>query len=875
MKNKIRKTVALLFVISVLFSSCRSNSQDSGNILNNEDARENGKASVIVSGNYVFAANYFLEPPANAAADCSEAMRSIIEDASVTGGTVYLKSGVYRFSSPIELPDNVSLRGDFASPDMKAAAEEQTTLVVSDTEANRNSPFITLGNNSSVSGIKIRYDVQSYAPAAEYPFAISVSGKTNITIENITVPNGYSGIDLNNSENAKLRNIYITAAAYGIKAEGNTGITSFYDVNVSPVYYLNDANFVAGKDFSVSSFKEGLTSGLTGIYIGDSETVSLYNCSVDSAKGGLRINIPVSSSGTVSAAGFSAVNCHTALFGESLGSNGAVFESSVFGATGFSGSESVYLSENYTTEAVFSNCRFTGFPDVAMKSEGTGLTSVSNCSFVGWHQRAFETSDKAMSVLFSYFGISKSLGILDNYSVGMFIDCEFQEETLIEGGNYIENDEKSEYSIPSPEISSLYFSGSKPPANSRYIKVSQSGIETLSEESASEDFGPVIQKAIDTAAENGAGIVFIEPGIYNVKTPIILKENINLVGSGNNLSGGLSVNIVYNIKDGGSLFTLANGSSVSDMVISDAVNFTSNSENTETVLSQSYAVTAENVSSVRISGITFENANNSVCLKNVSDSYITDLSGSALFRDIYAENCKNIKISDCRFDSAGISLNENKNYRTANGRGIEINGGSGVMLLHNSINDSLSAVYLSSSAEKESENPDIISVGLFGKSILQLINAENTQNALMVNSVSEPRSNGRHITVSSGFSGILRSYGLIAKGICSESVVSGGGIVGLYAGIFKDGAATAVSVSGGETNVFGSIFPDIPRDYHISATGGSSLAVGNVVKSQTLFAALNGSYMKNHSDGGSVKEEFTVKEYDVSEDGNDESESDV
>ena len=137
MKNKIRKTVALLFVISVLFSSCRSNSQDSGNILNNEDERENGKASVIVSGNYVFAANYFLEPPANAAADCSEAMRSIIEDASVTGGTVYLKSGVYRFSSPIELPDNVSLRGDFASPDMKASAEEQTTLVVSDTEANR------------------------------------------------------------------------------------------------------------------------------------------------------------------------------------------------------------------------------------------------------------------------------------------------------------------------------------------------------------------------------------------------------------------------------------------------------------------------------------------------------------------------------------------------------------------------------------------------------------------------------------------------------------------------------------------------------------------------------------------------------------------
>lgn len=868
MKNRIFKFLTPVIFLIIILSGCVKQ-EETGLVKSSEDAVENGKAAVISTGNEIFAANFFVEFSANSSENYSTILQDLINQAAINGGTIYFKSGLYKFSSPIIIPDNVSIRGDFSSPKTKTENSSQTVFIVSDTEENKNSPFITLGNNSVISGIKILYENQNYSNPVTYPYTISADGVKNITAENVTITNSYNGINIKNTENIKLKNLYLTAFGYGIRVEDTSGFLTMNDVNVSPIYYLNDKNYITDKNFGTEELKEQLLGSLTGIYIGNTETVSLYNCSVDTAKTGIYINIPSTSEGTVSSAKLNIINCQTSVYAEEIGLNGIVFESSSFGSTGLSDSKCIYFGAKYTTEAIFSNCNFTGFPDVAIKSEGSGLTSVSNGKFESWHKRAIETTDETMAFLFSYFGISKSLGTLENYSVGMFIDCTFQNETLIEGGNYIQNDEKSDYSIPEPDLSSLYFSDTYSTANKKYVNASDFGITDNPD-----DIGPSLQKAIDAAAENGACIVFIEPGIYNIKTPIVLKPGIYLAGAGTNIKSSFSTKLVYpvNACGGKPLITMADNSGITGISISCNNYSDENSfigENTK--FPDTYMIKAENISSVKIENIFFENTPNAVRLKNVKGGYISELGGYSLFKNIFIENCNNLTVTDCVFDGGNFSSEAYKGYAKANGRGIEIFNSDKIMLLHNSIKNINSAIYLSSDTQKAENDAKIISVGFFAKSANASITVENTQNALFITPISETENSGNHYKTLSEFNGKTALYGMITKGDVSSAIISNSGFSEIYSSIFKKSGDTAIISYGGGLNVYGSIFPDIPNGNHIEISGGNIAAIGNIVRSQTMFTALNSSYMKKNIIGGSVKEEFSIKGYDISNENNDES----
>lgn len=868
MKKRFLKFLPAFLISVLIFAGCQKNGDEG--LVKTPSSFENGVPSVIMTQTGVFAANYFFEPPADLSADSTKALQDLLSLAAENGGTVYIKSGIYRISSPLKIPDNVKVIGDFSSPESKTPSLNQTFLTVLDTEENRSSAFITLGNGSTVSGIKIYYEKQNFAGVADYPYTICADNAKNATAENITILNAYNGISLKNSCNASLRNIFITAYSYGISANAVTGSLTMSDVNVSPVYFLNEVTLSKDDNLDSKTFRENLIETATGIYINGAETVSLYNCSADTAKVGLHINIPTSSEGSVSAAKLRTVNCQTALYIDEAGKNGVAFESCSFGASGLTDSECVYLSEKYTSEAVFSNCTFTGFPDVAINSDGRGLSTVINGSFVGWHRRAVESSDEAQIYLSSYFGISNSLGNLENYGVGLFVDCTVQNGSTIEGGNYIENDEEVEYTLNVPDLSSLKFSTPYSPSNGKYIKAKDFGVGE-----ASDDIGPSLQRAIDAAAENGAGIVFIEPGRYRIKTPVTVKKGIYLIGSGSNTETAFSTELIYTTQAIGAspLFIAKDSSGISGLKISCA-SFSDENVFLSDVASvpDTYIIKAEDVSSVSLTDISFKNVPCSVYLKNVTGGFVSKLSGSSVFRDIYAENCSDLIISDVVFSGEGLLSENIRAYKRNYGRGIEIYGGKNIKTLHCREEDMNSAFYLSSQAAEESGKPSLISVGTVSKNVTATVSVYNTDNAVFITPVSSP-SEGYHLLSGASAKGKISVCGMITKGSVISSVYHRGGTAEIYGGIFKKAGPTVLDCGAGTLRIFGSIFPDIPSGYHILSTGGNTLAVGNAVRSDTMFAALNATYMKKHIEAGRVTEKFSIKGYEATGESSDESSS--
>lgn len=810
--------IAAAFLATLLlFSACGK--EETGIIKTGTELPENGETAIVSAEGSVFAANYFFEAP-QTAEDCSGKLNEILTEAAKTGGTVYLKGGTYRISEPIVLPDNVSLQGDYSAPNTKTEAQTETVITVLATKNNKNSPTITLGNNSTLSGIKIWYDGRNYSETEEFGYAVSAARSENVVIENVTIPNCCKGVELSATKDAVVRNVSVTAFSTGISVDSATGGVFLSDVSVSPVYLLNDKRYSPlTEDLSAL-----LTENTVGIYIGNVEAISLFNCSVDTAKTGIDVNMPETGEGLFSATECSTVNCQTSVCVEEAGKNGLTLTNCDFSSNGLSGSVGVYFSEKYKTEAALCNCKFTGFPDVAVKSEGSGLTSVTNCNFIGWHMRAFESSDETLAVLFSYFGISKSLGSLENYGVGMFIDCTFQEETLIEGGNYVQNDEKSGYSMPSPDLSSVYTSDPYSPKNKKYVKASDFGLSEVLD-----DAGPAIQQAIGSALENGAGAVLIDAGTYMVRTPITLPDGIYLIGAGSNANSEFSTRLIYN--GSASLITIGKDCGVSGMILEGK--------------SSSPVIYAKDVSGVKITDIHLDDVADGICLSNVKNARIEDVSGSSDSNGIRLENCDNVFTGYCKLVSNGKT-------------GISVSSGNAV-----SVQNLTRGQEVGFKAENSAKT---VSIGcIFDKNKTSIENSD-VKNAVIVSALSAP-DNGTHLSAVKGTSEI---YGLVTGGTVTTAATVKGGECGIYSSIFKQSGSNAVTVSGGKVSVTGNVFPDIPTGNHFIQTGGSSAAVGNIVRSNTVFAAISAKYMKTDISGGSFEEKFSIKGYDVNEGDNDE-----
>ena len=153
---------------------------------------------------------YVVKADTTGKSDASQNVQALLNEASVTGGIVYMPAGVYRFDNPIIVPAGVELRGSGTVATRCQSGCSKGTLILSyygyDEQAK---PLITLqGDNSGLYAIRVNYllnsiksDDGSYEPTSSAVYC----NADNCHIINCFAILSSCGFELENCTNAYLR----------------------------------------------------------------------------------------------------------------------------------------------------------------------------------------------------------------------------------------------------------------------------------------------------------------------------------------------------------------------------------------------------------------------------------------------------------------------------------------------------------------------------------------------------------------------------------------------------------------------------------------------------------------------------------------------
>ena len=160
---------------------------------------------LIVADAVVTDEPYFADPSGQY--DSTTAIQNAINAVhNAGGGTVYLPSGNYLITSPLVIRPFVSVIGEFYSPDSESVGETgYGTVFLADVESTDDEmpALITVEGSAGVRGLTVFYPNQDIDDIKPYPFTFYIPGlgdggdATNymlMTIENLTVINGYRGV---------------------------------------------------------------------------------------------------------------------------------------------------------------------------------------------------------------------------------------------------------------------------------------------------------------------------------------------------------------------------------------------------------------------------------------------------------------------------------------------------------------------------------------------------------------------------------------------------------------------------------------------------------------------------------------------------------
>lgn len=143
--------------------------------------------------------------------DASAAVQAKLDEASSTGGVVYLPAGLYRFDSPVTVPSGVELRGSSSVPTRCQGGNSNGTLIISYYGyGEEDKPLVTLEENAGLNGIRIDFLLNN--PTDNSGSYTKTSPAVYSKADNIYVTNCYftlasQGVKLENSKNAFLKKI--------------------------------------------------------------------------------------------------------------------------------------------------------------------------------------------------------------------------------------------------------------------------------------------------------------------------------------------------------------------------------------------------------------------------------------------------------------------------------------------------------------------------------------------------------------------------------------------------------------------------------------------------------------------------------------------
>ena len=224
--------------------------------------------------------------------DCTSSLQQALDNLAVNGGgTIYLSTGKYRLNGHINVPNRVTLLGDFYGPD---ASDYGTVFLCykphDSSAAFYNDSQIHISSNAAINGITFYYPNQNINSVVEYGFTISVFQNAAANLANLFFINSYNGITINDStsgggELCNIENVYGTFLKNGIVGYSQTDVGYWSNINMSPSYYANAlSQYRCSNSTALTKYTR---SNLTAFTLGDLDDYGLHHVNVDNAEVGI------------------------------------------------------------------------------------------------------------------------------------------------------------------------------------------------------------------------------------------------------------------------------------------------------------------------------------------------------------------------------------------------------------------------------------------------------------------------------------------------------------------------------------------------------------------------------------------------------------
>ncbi len=450
---------------------------------------------------------------------------------AIGGGVVFAPAGKYAIKGNLYVPSTVQLRGEWTAPNGSAAYNGTLLMAYAGKGSVDGLPFMTLGRSASASHLAVWYPEQSPTEPKEYPWTFQ-NHYGESTLYNITMYNSYRGIKYGNGSSSSqiAENIYGTFLSRGIELDCNFDLPRYNNIYATPDIWVNSGFANAPTGNNIQALKAHMVANLEVLRTGRVDGLSLYNINIDFAKTAMLFDqaeliepMTVADSGAfANLTKFNIQNVETAFIMNFMNTMGLVASKGTV-ATNMGNAVGVKVGANYNANLSFANTAFysTGNNVVC---DGDAMLSFQNTSFSpGTGKDAMLLNKGMINVNGCVF--NGNVSVADTFTGGTANSN--TNLNLVGTTNRISvNATPQAFADINDDISTYNERNCPLPGTTTVYNVQDYGAKADGVTDATSS----IQAAIDTAYNNGGGIVYMPGGKYRINGNIVVRERVELRG---------------------------------------------------------------------------------------------------------------------------------------------------------------------------------------------------------------------------------------------------------------------------------------------------------------------------------------------------------
>lgn len=450
------------------------------------------------------------------------------------GGTLYVPGGKYVIKGNLTIPKGVTLRGDWTKPSKDKALPDGTLLMAyAGRNGNeRSTPFIEMAPETGLMDLAIWYPEQDsenitpYSPTIRYGLN-NYFGNEYCNTKNVTLVNSYIGILFhydNGGASPVVYNLYGTTLYKGIEIDKIADVGRIDGVHFSPDYWTNSG--LSNAPSNKTSFGSYMKEHATGIVMRRNDWSYTCNIDIDGYMCGYDCEKTLSEGDNATPNGhhynFNFSNCKTGIMINATNSVGILFDkikltncetgisfgdgtsdvAQFFDTTISASKYALRVSPTSNTKVIF-NKSTVNSGQVAING---GTLTANSCNF----------NNLAPQI---YFGLSGR---------GIIQGCQFKNTRTITNNSIYEISISDKTAITNVEdFPEITFDFHVPKRCVLYDVTKAPYYASTS----SNDNTSAIQAALNQAASDGGGIVFIPNGKYKVRGHLTVPLNVELRGN--------------------------------------------------------------------------------------------------------------------------------------------------------------------------------------------------------------------------------------------------------------------------------------------------------------------------------------------------------